>query len=190
MDSKARWMSTDQSKEAASQADEANVAPETEAAQKEPEQETEKVVGEMQTHGFKAETRQLLDIVAKSLYHDKEVFIRELVSNASDALEKARYLAAANAGAEPAGSLEINISVNKEKNLFIVQDNGVGMTSEELMENLGTIARSGSKAFLTEISQGQTQSDAAKNIIGKFGVGFYRSVRSPELPVQRPPLRQ
>jgi hypothetical protein len=186
--SNVRWMSTDQSKEAAGQSDDANVPPETEAVQKETIQETEKIVGEMKTHGFKAETRQLLDIVAKSLYHDKEVFIRELVSNASDALEKARYLAATNAGSEPVGSLEINISVNKEKNLFIIQDNGVGMTSEELMENLGTIARSGSKAFLTEISEGQSQSDTAKNIIGKFGVGFYRYVPLSSYFIRRLPL--
>ena len=171
-----RWMSTEESKENSSaSSDSGDAAKESHAKSSEPPKPTEKVVGEMQTHGFKAETRQLLDIVAKSLYHDKEVFVRELVSNASDALEKARYLSAANAGQDLGGSLEINISVNPEEKLFIIQDNGVGMNYEELMENLGTIARSGSKAFLNEISENQSQSDVAKSIIGKFGVGFYRS---------------
>jgi hypothetical protein len=135
--------------------------------------ETEKVIGEVETHGFKAETRQLLDIVAKSLYHDKEVFIRELISNASDALEKARYLSSTNSIQDIIGALEVQISVDPDQKTFIIQDNGIGMNSQELMDNLGTIARSGSRAFLQEVSENES-SDVAKNIIGKFGVGFYR----------------
>ena len=178
-----RFMSTDDSKEKVSP-DPDNTASEAQAKTNEPPKETEKVVGDVHTHGFKAETRQLLDIVAKSLYHDKEVFVRELVSNASDALEKARYLSAANAGQDLGGSLEIKISVNTEEKTFTIQDNGVGMNQEELMENLGTIARSGSKAFLNEIASNQSQADVAKSIIGKFGVGFYRSCKFLNAPVE------
>ena len=134
----------------------------------------ERMVGEVETHDFKAETRQLLDIVAKSLYQDKEVFIRELVSNASDALEKARYLSASNVGgAADIGTLEVNITVDPIEKLFVMYDNGVGMSSEELKDNLGTIARSGSRAFLKQL-EGKPSDDIAKSIIGKFGVGFYR----------------
>jgi TNF receptor-associated protein 1 len=120
---------------------------------------------------FQAETKRLLDIVTNSLYADKEVFLRELVSNASDALEKARH-AALERGEDP-GTLEIKITTDDENGArLVVEDSGVGMTRDELVENLGTIARSGSKAFLDGI-QGGEGADAAANIIGKFGVGFY-----------------
>jgi HSP90 family molecular chaperone len=123
---------------------------------------------------FRAETKRLLDIVTNSLYEDKEVYLRELVSNASDALEKARHAALTetpNAGDE--GELAIKIATDEgEGKVLVVSDNGVGMTREELMENLGTIARSGSKAFLEGLD---ADADAASNIIGKFGVGFYAS---------------
>ena len=124
---------------------------------------------------FRAETKRLLDIVTHSLYEDKEVYLRELVSNASDALERARHLAALtetpNAGDEEALAIKIATDEGEGK-VLVVSDNGVGMTREELMENLGTIARSGSKAF----SEGlDADADAASNIIGKFGVGFYAS---------------
>ncbi|EER05054.1 heat-shock protein, putative [Perkinsus marinus ATCC 50983] len=119
------------------------------------------------THEFKTETRKLLDIVAKSLYTDKEVFIRELVSNASDACEKLRFLETAgkvNSLADPDTPIEISITIDPKHRLFIIQDSGIGMTKNELIENLGTIARSGSKEFIT--------SDKS---MPRFGVGFYSS---------------
>lgn len=135
-----------------------------------------------ETHAFQAETRRLLDIVTNSLYTDKEVFVRELVSNASDALEKCRhdYLAR---GEDP-GELAVAIKVDNDKGTFIIEDNGLGMSREDLTSNLGTIARSGSKAFVDELSsdedkntkdknKGSATNTAAANIIGKFGVGFY-----------------
>lgn len=114
----------------------------------------------------------LLDIVAKSLYSDKEVFIRELISNASDALEKFRYSVHALADQKWVDSdrvLEIHIGTDKQNRQLILQDTGIGMTRDELVSNLGTIARSGSKKFLEEA---QNKGNAG-NIIGQFGVGFY-----------------
>jgi TNF receptor-associated protein 1 len=91
---------------------------------------------------FKAETKKLLDIVAKSLYTDSEVFLRELLSNASDALEKQRLIS------QSREDLNVNIEINPTKKQLIIEDNGVGMSREELITNLGTIARSGSREFL------------------------------------------
>lgn len=135
---------------------------------------TEKIVGESEEMGFKTETRQLLDIVACSLYSDKEVFIRELVSNASDALEKRHLLEISNPEYERSQEDEapiISISCNQNKSRFVIRDTGIGMTKEELQENLGTIAGSGSKAFVRELQN--TGQSAAEKIIGQFGVGFY-----------------
>lgn len=109
---------------------------------------TEHVVGEAESHIFQAETKQLLDIVAHSLYTDTEVFIRELISNASDALEKARYELVTGGGEGLGSNLHIQVFADPAKNTITIQDTGVGMTKEELVENLGTIAHSGSKAFL------------------------------------------
>ena len=97
---------------------------------------------------FKAEIKQVLDIVVNSLYTDKEIFVRELVSNASDASEKLRFtmLKADKPVAED--SLKIEISADEKENTFSIEDFGIGMTKDELVENLGTIAHSGSKAFL------------------------------------------
>lgn len=129
---------------------------------------------------FQAETKQLLDIVTHSLYTDKEVFLRELVSNASDALEKLRHLQVANIeGKEVVGNdvpLEIRIETDELNQTLTISDTGVGLTKEDMISNLGTIAKSGSKAFLNEISNAASQDpqlDPAKGIIGKFGVGFY-----------------
>ncbi|CAG5076304.1 Similar to Trap1: Heat shock protein 75 kDa [Cotesia congregata] len=138
-------------------------------------QDIEKSTGDGAKHEFQSETRMLLEIVAKSLYSDKEVFIRELISNASDALEKLRYLRLSkNLSTEEGGDreLEIHIATNKQNRTLIIQDTGIGMTKEELISNLGTIARSGSKAFLSELKDKQQSNDSAK-IIGQFGVGFY-----------------
>nr|AAN71071.1 AT15050p [Drosophila melanogaster] len=131
-------------------------------------------------HEFQAETRQLLDIVARSLYSDHEVFVRELISNASDALEKFRYTSLSAGGENLAGKdrpLEIRITTDKPLMQLIIQDTGIGMTKEELVSNLGTIARSGSKKFLEQMkgTQQGASSEASSNIIGQFGVGFYSS---------------
>lgn len=130
---------------------------------------------ESETHGFQAETRQLLDIVTNSLYTDKEVFVRELVSNASDALEKLRHLQVTGVEtADPELPLEIRLSRDEAANTLTIQDTGVGLGRQEMIDSLGTIARSGSKAFVQELSQkGGGGSDAADGIIGQFGVGFY-----------------
>ena len=146
-------------------------------------------------HEFKAETARLLDIVTNSLYQEKEVFLRELISNASDALEKRRHEAIKDAGrygftdAEKESEFRIKISTVEEKEeetgtssspsmKLIIEDNGIGMSEEELTKNLGTIAKSGSKEFLENLAgKGggieTTKEEAASNIIGKFGVGFY-----------------
>ena len=134
-----------------------------------PQQKAEK-------YEFIAETKQLLNIVAKSLYSDKEIFIRELISNSSDAIEKLRYMqlneqTSVNAENNIERPYEIRLVVDDIKNTLILSDTGIGMTKEELIENLGTIAHSGSKAFLEKISNSQNQD--GKNIIGQFGVGFY-----------------
>ncbi|XP_058800741.1 heat shock protein 75 kDa, mitochondrial isoform X2 [Phymastichus coffea] len=137
--------------------------------------DTEKAIGETSKHEFQSETRMLLNIVAKSLYSDKEVFIRELISNSSDALEKLRYLRTAeNLSVEEGGdrSLEIHIATDKQNRTITIQDTGIGMNREDLISNLGTIARSGSKAFLEQLKD-KKGADEASNIIGQFGVGFY-----------------
>lgn len=120
---------------------------------------------------FKAETRQLLEILIHSLYTEREIFLRELISNASDALTRVNFEMLTNRDVQDSQlPLEIRIKVDKDQRLLILQDTGIGMTSEELADNLGTIARSGAKAFLNAAAEG------AKNltdIIGQFGVGFY-----------------
>jgi len=126
-----------------------------------------------ETMEFKAETRKLLDIVAKSLYTDKEVFIRELISNASDACEKRRFLQNTNAAPMAEDPIRIRVEADENERMFIIEDTGVGMTREELIRNIGTIAKSGSLDFVNDDSIGA--GDKANAIIGQFGVGFYSS---------------
>ena len=124
---------------------------------------------------FKAETKKLLDIVAKSIYTDKEVFVRELLSNCSDALEKQRFkmISGQTATGASGEDLHINIITNTKERTITIFDSGVGMSREEVVNNLGTIARSGSQEFLKEMKEkDQITSDS---IIGQFGVGFYSS---------------
>lgn len=124
-----------------------------------------------ETHEFQAEIKQLLDIVVHSLYTEKEIFVRELVSNASDALEKLRHTQLTEKDvADPDLALEINLTTDDKANTLTIQDHGIGMTREELVKFLGTIAHSGSKAFLQAIKEGGAKND---NLIGQFGVGFY-----------------
>jgi TNF receptor-associated protein 1 len=127
---------------------------------------------------FKAETRKLLDIVAKSIYTDKEVFLRELLSNCSDALEKHRFnLTRGHAKASSSGDddLFISITTNTKERTITLFDSGVGMSREEVIENLGTIAKSGSQDFVKKMNESEGQSDVSDSIIGQFGVGFYSS---------------
>ncbi len=120
---------------------------------------------------FQAEVSTLLDIVAKSLYSQKEIFLRELASNASDACDKLRYQSLINPDLGAAeNNFKIRISVDKKAKTLSIADNGIGMNREDLMETLGTIAKSGTQAFLKQIS-GDAKADVA--LIGQFGVGFY-----------------
>lgn len=125
----------------------------------------------LETLEFQAEVKQLLDIVINSLYTDREIFLRELISNSVDALEKLRYIKITNKDiVDHDLALEITIEVNEEDNTITITDTGVGMSRDELLENLGTIAYSGSKAFFRHLEE-TDQKDV--NLIGQFGVGFY-----------------
>ena len=119
---------------------------------------------------FQAEIKQLLDIVIHSLYTEKEIFVRELVSNASDALEKLRHTQLTEKEIYGDQVLEINVTTDDKAKTITIQDHGIGMTRAELIENLGTIAHSGSKAFLQALGEGGAKSTS---LIGQFGVGFY-----------------
>lgn len=125
-------------------------------------------------HTFQAEVRQLLDIVINSLYTDREIFVRELVSNASDSLEKLRHLQLTQSEEihNPELGREITITTDEETKTITITDTGLGMTREELVTNLGTIAHSGSRAFLQTLDK-EKDHGAAGNVIGRFGVGFY-----------------
>jgi TNF receptor-associated protein 1 len=135
--------------------------------------ETEVLKGEKEVSGFQTETKQLLNIVAQSLYTDKEVFIRELISNASDALEKLRETQLTKTVEDSDKPLQIMISVDDKLKTFTIQDTGIGMTKEELKQNIGTIAFSGSKTFVQKLQEEGKNKEAVSNIIGQFGVGFY-----------------
>ena len=120
---------------------------------------------------FQAEIKQLLDIVIHSLYTEKEIFVRELVSNASDALEKLRHTQLTEKSVyDDQAALEINVTTDEKAKQITIQDFGIGMSRAELIKNLGTIAHSGSKAFLKALGEGGTKNS---NLIGQFGVGFY-----------------
>lgn len=126
-----------------------------------------------QTHRFQAEVTQVLDIVVHSLYTHREIFLRELISNAADALEKVRYEKVRNEKvADPDLPLDIRVDVNEEAKTITVTDTGIGMTEGDTVENLGTIAHSGTREFLKHISEVPNKD---MNLIGKFGVGFYAS---------------
>ncbi|MFT8210708.1 MAG: molecular chaperone HtpG [Symbiopectobacterium sp.] len=124
-----------------------------------------------ETRGFQSEVKQLLHLMIHSLYSNKEIFLRELISNASDAADKLRFLALSLPELyEGDGELRVRVSTNKDQRTLTISDNGIGMCREEVIDNLGTIAKSGTKAFLESIG-----SDQAKDsqLIGQFGVGFY-----------------
>ncbi|HEX2963540.1 MAG TPA: molecular chaperone HtpG, partial [Ignavibacteriales bacterium] len=120
---------------------------------------------------FKAEVKQLLNILVHSLYTNRDIFLRELISNASDALDKLRFESISGTDVQDSDlSLEINISFDKDKHTITISDTGIGMTKEEIISNIGTIARSGSAEFLKKVTDANKD---VSNIIGKFGVGFY-----------------
>lgn len=122
---------------------------------------------------FQAETQQLLDILIHSLYTDREIFLRELVSNASDALNRMQFERLTNDDVvDPEAELEIRIIPDEDAGTLTIRDTGIGMTRDEMIENLGTIARSGAKRFIEALKDAPS-SDAVQNIIGQFGVGFY-----------------
>ena len=123
----------------------------------------------METHNFQADAQQILRLVTHSIYSDKEVFLRELLSNASDALDKARFLSMQNDDLRSVDDPAIRIEFNEEEKTITIEDDGVGMTKEELIENLGTIAQSGTKAFGEKLQDGES----LESLIGQFGVGFY-----------------
>ena len=124
-------------------------------------------------HSFQAEVSKLLDLVANSLYSEREIFLRELISNSADACEKLRYqsLSKKNILGDDV-DLKINVRVSKKKKYIEIQDNGIGMTEQELIDNLGTIARSGTSKFM-EAMKNKKETDVSA--IGQFGVGFYSS---------------
>ena len=124
-----------------------------------------------ETRGFQSEVKQLLQLMIHSLYSNKEIFLRELISNASDAADKLRFKALSNPDLyEGDGDLRVRVSFDADKGTITISDNGIGMTREQVIDHLGTIAKSGTKEFLTTLGQ-----DQAKNsqLIGQFGVGFY-----------------
>lgn len=126
---------------------------------------------EKKTHSFQAEVAQLLHLVTHSLYSNKEIFLRELVSNASDACDKLRFEALDNAALyEDAPNLDIRIDFDSDAKTLTISDNGIGLSQEEAIAHLGTIAKSGTREFMSKLS-GEQKNDAA--LIGQFGVGFY-----------------
>jgi molecular chaperone HtpG len=131
------------------------------------------VTANAETRGFETEVNQLLDLMIHSLYSNKEIFLRELISNASDACDKLRFTAVSDASLyEDDIELKVKVSFDKEQGTITISDNGIGMNRDEVIENIGTIAKSGTKAFLASIT-GDKKNDA--NLIGQFGVGFYSS---------------
>ena len=125
----------------------------------------------MATHQFKTEVNQLLQLLIHSLYSNKDIFLREIVSNASDALDKLKYLTVSDDAYKSINfTPRIDITFDEKENILTVQDSGIGMNDEDLTNNIGTIARSGTKSFFEKLS-----GDAAKDsaLIGQFGVGFY-----------------
>jgi heat shock protein beta len=132
---------------------------------------SKKVRAGSQEYTFQAEVNRLMDILVNSLYSNKDVFLRELISNACDAMDKIRFLSLTDKnvlGEGDTAKLEIRISLDKENNMLYIQDRGIGMTKDDLIKNLGTIAKSGTSAFLE-----QAQKGGDVNLIGQFGVGFY-----------------
>ena len=120
---------------------------------------------------FETESKELLNLMINSIYSNNEIFLRELISNASDAIDKYKYLSLTSKGQVPLLDHDIHIALDKKKRTITISDNGIGMSKEDLMNNLGTIARSGSKDFMSKVKEAKEKGDL--DIIGQFGVGFY-----------------
>ena len=120
---------------------------------------------------FETESKELLNLMINSIYSNNEIFLRELISNASDAIDKYKYLSLTSKGEVPLLDHEIKIALDKKNRTITISDNGIGMSKEDLMNNLGTIARSGSKDFMSKVKEAKEKGDL--DIIGQFGVGFY-----------------
>ena len=132
--------------------------------------------GSEETYEYQAEVNRLMDLIVNSLYSNKDVFLRELISNASDALDKVRFLSIKDPSVlEGNDDLKIEVKCDPEANTIVIQDTGIGMTKAELLESLGTIARSGTAKFMEAIKQSQDASSGDASLIGQFGVGFYSS---------------
>ena len=130
-------------------------------------------MSQKQTHAFQTEVSQLLHLMVHSLYSNKEIFLRELVSNASDAIDKLKFESLSNESLiEGKQEPSIHIDIDKDAGTITIKDNGIGMTQDEVMENIGTIANSGTRKYLESLDKSQTQDS---NLIGQFGVGFYSS---------------
>jgi len=125
---------------------------------------------------FEADTGKILDIVINSLYSNREIFLRELISSASDALDKRRYLAATDQSLQTEETASISLVVDEKAKTLTISDNGIGLSEDDMISSLGTIARSGSKSFLEQVEATQAtdkEKGDAFSLIGQFGVGFY-----------------
>lgn len=136
-----------------------------------------KATNDVKTHSFQAEVQQLLQLMIHSLYSNKEIFLRELISNASDACDKLRFESLTNEKLmEDDEGLGIWIDLDEKKKTIVIRDNGIGMSHEEVIDDIGTIARSGTKAFLQKMTESKSDKKSEdSNFIGQFGVGFYSS---------------
>ena len=131
-------------------------------------------MAEKQILNFETETKQILNLMVHSIYTNKEIFLRELISNASDALDKARFESITKSDKYTSmDNLRIKIEIDEQNRIFAIKDNGIGMTKEDVIQNIGSIARSGTKAFLEKIKQENANKESGIDLIGQFGVGFY-----------------
>ena len=129
-----------------------------------------------ETHEFKTEIKQLLNLIINSLYSNKEIFLRELISNASDAIDRLRFKAQTDESIlGDDGDFKIKLTRDPVKNTLTVEDNGIGMTYDEVLENIGTIAKSGTNDFLEAMKLLNKEATLTPELIGQFGVGFYSS---------------
>ena len=127
----------------------------------------------IENRAFEADTSKILDIVIHSLYSNREIFLRELISNASDALDKRRFLASTDQSLQAEQELQIHIKSDKKAKTLTLSDNGIGMDSDDMVSSLGTIARSGTQNFIKQLEVSKENDDSKLSLIGQFGVGFY-----------------